>query len=42
MRLSRPYLIAVEPFRRFILYPAMLRRIRRAWLAAYAAATDSN
>jgi hypothetical protein len=34
--LTRPYLIAIEPFRR-ILYPAMLRRIRRAWLAAYAA-----
>jgi hypothetical protein len=26
--LTRPYLIAIEPFRR-ILYPAMLRRIRR-------------
>ncbi len=34
--LTRPYLIAIEPFRRFIVYPAMLRRIRRAWLAAYA------
>ena len=32
--LTRPYLIAIEPFRR-ILYPAMLRRIRRAWIAAY-------
>ena len=41
-RLSRPYLITIEPFRRFILYPAMLRRIRRAWLAAYGAATDSD
>lgn len=36
--LTRPYLIAIEPFRRFILYPAMLRRIRRAWLASYGAA----
>jgi hypothetical protein len=35
--LTRPYLIAIEPFRRFILYPAMFRRIRRAWLAAYPA-----
>jgi Protein of unknown function (DUF2867) len=35
--LTRPYLIAIEPFRRFILYPAMLRRIRRSWLAAYGA-----
>ena len=34
--LTRPYLIAIEPFRR-ILLPAMLRRIRRAWLAAYGA-----
>ena len=36
--LTRPYLLAIEPFRRFILYPAMLRRVRRAWLAAYGAA----
>jgi hypothetical protein len=34
--LTRPYLIAIEPFRR-ILYPAMLRRIRRAWLDVYGA-----
>jgi uncharacterized protein DUF2867 len=33
---TQPYLIAIEPFRRFMLYPAMLRRIRRAWMAAYA------
>jgi hypothetical protein len=33
--LTRPYLLAIEPFRRFMLYPAMLRRIRRAWLAVY-------
>jgi hypothetical protein len=32
--LTRPYLIAIEPFRH-VLYPAMLRRIRRAWIAAY-------
>ena len=32
--LTRAYLIAIEPFR-LVLYPAMLRRIRRAWLAAY-------
>jgi len=35
-RLTRPYLIAIEPFRR-VLYPAMLHRIRRAWIAAYPA-----
>ena len=34
--LTRPYLIAIEPFRRFFLYPAMLRRIRRAWIEKYA------
>jgi hypothetical protein len=34
-RITRPYLMAIEPFRRFILYPAMLRRLRRAWIAAY-------
>ena len=34
--LTRPYLMAIAPFRR-VLYPAMLRRIRRAWRAAYGA-----
>jgi hypothetical protein len=32
---TRPYLLAIEPFRRFLLYPAMLKRIQRAWRAAY-------
>src|SRR4029077_13445121 len=32
--LTRPYLVAIEPFC-LVLYPAMLRRIRRAWIAAY-------
>jgi hypothetical protein len=36
--LTRPYLIAIEPFRR-LLYPTMLRRIRSAWIAAYGAPT---
>jgi uncharacterized protein DUF2867 len=34
--ITRPYLTLIEPFRR-VLYPAMLRRIRRAWVAAYGA-----
>ena len=34
--LTRPYLMMIEPFRR-VLYPAMLRRIRRAWIAEYGA-----
>ena len=38
--LTRPYLLLIEPFRRFLLYPALLRRIRRAWLAAYATSTS--
>ncbi len=29
------YLLMIEPFRRFILYPLMFRRIRRAWLEKY-------
>jgi hypothetical protein len=33
--LSRPYLIAIEPFRRLLVYPSLLGRIRRSWLAAY-------
>ena len=32
--ITRPYLLLIEPFRR-ILYPAMLRRIQRGWVAAY-------
>jgi hypothetical protein len=32
--LTRPYLMMIEPFRR-VLYPAVLRRIRRAWIAEY-------
>ncbi|HEY1302724.1 MAG TPA: DUF2867 domain-containing protein [Vicinamibacterales bacterium] len=35
--LTRPYLVAIEPFR-WMLYPAMLRRIRRSWIATYGAA----
>jgi uncharacterized protein DUF2867 len=38
--LTRPYLLAIEPFRRFLLYPAMLRRMRGAWIDAYTAAPD--
>lgn len=38
---TKPYLLAIEPFRRFMLYPAMLRRIRRAWVAVYGAERES-
>jgi hypothetical protein len=37
--ITRPYLMLIEPFRRW-LYPAMLRRLRRAWVAAYGASRD--
>jgi hypothetical protein len=30
------YMAAIEPFRRFIVYPALLRRLRRAWMARFA------
>jgi hypothetical protein len=39
--LTRPYLVAIEPFRR-VLYPAMLRRIRRAWIAAYGGMSQND
>ncbi len=32
---TRWYLAAIEPFRRFLVYPSMLRRIRAAWIARY-------
>jgi hypothetical protein len=32
--LTQPYLLAIEPFR-WILYPALLRQIRRRWIATY-------
>lgn len=33
--LTGPYLVLIEPFRRFLLYPAVLRRIRNAWQVVY-------
>jgi len=38
--LTRPYLALIEPFRRFLLYPAMLRRIQNAWRAVYSEARN--
>lgn len=35
--LTAPYMAAIEPFRRFIVYPAMMRRIRAAWVTRYGA-----
>ena len=39
--LTRPYLALIEPFRR-VLYPAMLGRIRRAWMAKFAASAERS
>jgi hypothetical protein len=33
--LTPVYMAVIEPFRRFIVYPAILRRIRQAWIEAY-------
>lgn len=33
--LTAPYMAAIEPFRRFVVYPAMMRRVRRAWEEEY-------
>jgi hypothetical protein len=35
--LTPVYMGLIEPFRRFIVYPAMLGRVRRAWIARYPA-----
>jgi hypothetical protein len=29
------YMALIEPFRRFVVYPALLRRVRQAWCARY-------
>jgi hypothetical protein len=34
-RLTPLYMALIDPFRRFIVYPAVLRRIRSAWAARY-------
>jgi hypothetical protein len=33
--LTAPYMTLIEPFRRFVVYPAMLRRIREEWARRY-------
>jgi hypothetical protein len=32
---TTPYMALIAPFRRFIVYPSLLRRIRRAWVERY-------
>jgi hypothetical protein len=40
--LTPVYLALIEPFRRFIVYPSLLRRVRKAWMARYGAPGDPN
>lgn len=40
--LTAPYMAAIEPFRRFIVYPAMMRRIRDEWARRYAITAASG
>jgi hypothetical protein len=40
--LTPVYMALIEPFRRFIVYPAMLGRVRRAWIARYPPITAST
>ena len=39
-RLTPLYMVLIEPFRRFIVYPAILRRLRTRWTAAYGSASE--
>ena len=34
-RFTPMYMAAIEPFRRFVVYPSMLGRIRKAWEREY-------
>ena len=34
-RFTPVYMALIEPFRRFVVYPAILRRLRTAWVATY-------
>ena len=40
--LTPVYMGLIEPFRRFIVYPAMLGRVRRAWIARYSAPISAS
>ena len=35
-RLTRVYMAAIDPFRRFIIYPALIRQVQAAWARVYA------
>jgi hypothetical protein len=35
-RLTRIYMATIDPFRRFIIYPALIRQVQAAWARVYA------
>lgn len=41
-RLTAPYMRLIDPFRRFIVYPALLRALRGAWMRDFACASRSG
>ena len=34
-RFTRPYMGAIAPFRRLVVYPAVIRKVQRAWIERY-------
>lgn len=41
-RLTPVYMALIEPFRRFIVYPTTLRRLRSSWASTYAGGTETT
>jgi hypothetical protein len=41
-RFTPVYMALIEPFRRFVVYPAILRRLRDSWVAAYPPQVDAG
>ncbi len=41
-RFTPVYMALIEPFRRFVVYPAILRRLRACWVAAYSSRGDDD
>ena len=37
---TRLYMMAIAPFRRLVVYPAIIRKVQRAWAERYGGATD--
>jgi hypothetical protein len=41
-RFTPVYMALIEPFRRFAVYPAILRRLRASWVAAYSSRGEDD